>query len=339
MPIQGNHDTSPNHNWSLHFNTDRGFSHTDMPGTVYSAVVGPVLFLAINYEDYGTAGYLDQLATWLRDEVNKVKTNSAVKWRIATFHKTMFTGSQSHQSDADGRTVREALMPVFRELGINIALQGHDHIYEVLGPIGLTDANAPELKTGSVEQREQVEGGKRENMTGELGGRYHTGDATLFFLNNSAGKKKYEPRDEAAMSAALSATGVDNYWGLFTGRFGQTGEPTSSRVHVADDLITFATYTVDDEGQATLFDQFSVDRAEGSTTLRSVAATDSEGLQVSADGRTVACPGARVCIYDATGRQVAQATDQASVGGPAGLYIVQATLPNGRQLTTTLRVR
>lgn len=127
----------------------------------------------------------------------------------------MFTGSQSHQSDSDGRLVRENMLPVFNELHIDVALQGHDHIYEVIGPVNnLTKT----LVDGAVEEVETVvPGGVRENMTGKQGGVFNVNEGTLYFLNNSAGKKKYEPRDEQAMIDAYSAHGVDNYWGLFSG--------------------------------------------------------------------------------------------------------------------------
>lgn len=270
-PTQGNHDKGTSHNMALHFNTDLSFSHsspvpTDMPGTVYSFVEGPVLFLVINFEDYAREGYLDALARWMRAEVGK---HPEARWRVASFHKTIFTGSKKHQSDADSRAVRQAMLPVFDELRIDVALQGHDHIYEVIGPVGLKDKS---LIASAVSEVERVsEGGVRENMTGRQGGTFDVSRGTLFFLNNSAGKKKYEPRNEAEMAADTVKHGVENYWQLFSGRFGQTGEPTFSRVSVTPECLTFTTYTVDERGQATLFDSFRVVKNEskaGKTATR-----------------------------------------------------------------------
>lgn len=186
---QGNHDTSSNSNFSWHFNTDNTFNTTSavpttMEGTVYSFVQGDALFMVINYEDYKKEGYFDALADWMRKQVEEHKD---VKWRIATFHKNMFTGSKSHQSDSDGRLVREHMLPVFNELHIDVALQGHDHIYEVIGPVNnLTKT----LVDGAVEEVETVvPGGVRENMIGKQGGVFNVNEGTLYFLNNSAGKK------------------------------------------------------------------------------------------------------------------------------------------------------
>ena len=188
---QGNHDTSSNSNFAFHFNTDTTYNDkasvtTAMEGTVYSFVRGDVLFMVINYEDWKKEGYFESLAAWMREQVEAHKD---VKWRIATYHKNVFTGSRSHQDDADGKAVRAAMLPVFDELGINVALQGHDHIYEVIGPVNNTNKI---LIADEVEMVETVgEGGERENMTGKRGGIYDVSRGTLYFLNNSAGRKKY----------------------------------------------------------------------------------------------------------------------------------------------------
>lgn len=101
-------------------------------------------------------------------------------------------------------------------------------------------------------------GGVRENMTGKQGGVFNVNNGTLFFLNNSAGKKKYEPRTKDQMDAAFNSHKITNYWGMFTGKFGQTGEPTFSDVKVTSDTIFVKTYTVDDAGLPTEYDAFKV---------------------------------------------------------------------------------
>lgn len=276
-PAQGNHDTSTNNNFFQHFNTDTTFNQstangTAMNGTVYSFVYGDALFMVINYEDYKKSGYFDTLAQWMEKQVN---ANKDVKWRIACYHKNMFTGSKSHQSDSDGKLVREAMLPVFDKLKIDLALQGHDHIYEVMGPVRNADKTL--IKEGVQHVEIVSNGNQRENMTGKAGGVFNVKEGTLYFLNNSAGKKKYEPRNEDEMIAALPDHAVNNYWGLFSGKFGQTGEATFSRVNVSSDEISIKTYTVNDLGQASLFDSFSVVK-DNTTTSTSVL--KSEQVQV-----------------------------------------------------------
>jgi acid phosphatase type 7 len=252
-PIIGNHDFTPNKNFSYHFNTNNpSFDKklATVPGSVYSFVYGDALFMALDYEDYNVPGYLDSLAMWMKKEVS---AHPDVKWRIAFYHKTLYTGSNSHQSDDDGRLIREKMGPVYDELKIDLALQGHDHIYEVIGPV-----KNKVVVSNAVSNQTIVPKSVRENVTGKMGGTFDVTNGTLFFLNNSSGKKKYEPRDSVAMEKEKAATGISDYFTYFTGRFGQTGEPTFSNISVSTNAIKVNTYTVSDSGVATLFDTFNI---------------------------------------------------------------------------------
>jgi len=261
--IIGNHDKSKNKNFSNHFNTESvafDQSKSTTPGSVYSFVYGDALFMAMSHEDYSVSGYLNDLTTWMRAQV---AAHPEVKWRIAFYHKPLYTGSVSHQSDADGKTVRNAMGPIYDELKIDLALQGHDHIYQVMGPI-----KNKALVANAVSNQVSVSFDARQNVTGKLGGTFDVKQGTLFFLNNSAGKKKYEPRSEADMNGTTvaTATGLTNYFGLFTGRFGQTGRPTYSNIRVCTDSINIDTYEVSDLGVPTPFDSFKVIKSSDVTT-------------------------------------------------------------------------
>ena len=258
-PINGNHDVSANLNFRKHFNTEN-FGVTDTTGSTYSYIYGDVQFFALNSELYNNNTYTTALITWMR---NEVAAHPEVKWRFVYYHKTVYTGSGSHQSDADGRVWREKIAPVFDELNIDIAFQGHDHIYELMGPINYNGM----LTADAVSDINSVPVHPRENVTGKLNGVFNTYNGTLYFLNNSSGKKKYEPRDSAAMEAAISSHGITNYWGLFTGRFGQTGNPTFSNVSVSSDTVVISTYEVLGNGTTALFDEFKVVKFEEPTSI------------------------------------------------------------------------
>ena len=328
---QGNHDTSSNANFSWHFNTDTSFNKlaavpTTMEGTVYSFVQGDALFLVVNYEDYKKEGYFAALTKWMKEQDEAHKD---VKWRIATFHKNMFTGSRSHQSDKDGHLVRENMLPVFDELNIDLALQGHDHIYEVIGPV---NNSTKQLVAGATEEVETVEpGGVRENMTGKQGGVFNVNDGTLYFLNNSAGKKKYEPRDEQAMIDAYTSHQVENYWGLFSGKFGQTGEPTFSDIKVTTDTIFVSTYTVNDAGTPSLYDSFKVIKQE--KLPEAVGQATQTDVKIYVEGNDIVINGVepeKVSVYASDGMIVREQSGQtvSTRNLVPGLYIVKAVKGN-----------
>ena len=273
-PAQGNHDSSPFGNMFHHFNTDDSYndmqtfeeSKTTMGGTVYAFVYGDALFMVINYEDYGKGEpYFATLERWMRKQVSN---HQDIKWKIVAFHKNMFTGSSGHQSDADGRLVRERMAPVFQDMGIDLVLQGHDHVYEVIGVLaaqktqtGISYAHLPEAAGGQQSVEPTFADGTvtSASVTGKEGGTYNVSDGVLYFLNNSAGKKKYYPRSKEQMEETFPQHGVKGYFALFN-KFGQTGEPTFSRIKVSTDTIEIATYTVDDVGKTSLFDSFQIVR-------------------------------------------------------------------------------
>jgi acid phosphatase type 7 len=252
-PIIGNHDKSVNKNFTSHFNTsstDFDVAMSTSPGSVYSFVYGNALFLALSFEDYDKPGYLESLAKWMKGQVSE---HAGVKWKIAYYHKTLFTGSHSHQDDSDGKLIRDRFAPLFDSLKIDLALQGHDHIYEVIGPV-----KGKMLVPGAIKNQLQVPANPRENVTGRLNGVFNVKEGTVYVLNNSAGKKKYEPKTKAEMDSSESKLGIKNYFGLFSGRFGQTGRPTFSNISVTRDTITVSTFEVYDEGNASLFDKIKL---------------------------------------------------------------------------------
>ncbi|WP_303620637.1 metallophosphoesterase [Hungatella hathewayi] len=49
-------------------------------------------------------------------------------WTVVTFHHSIYS-TASHESDNDIIQRRAELSPVFTELGIDVVLMGHDHVY------------------------------------------------------------------------------------------------------------------------------------------------------------------------------------------------------------------
>lgn len=254
-PVMGNHDYSINRNFTHHFNTavnSFDCENSTVPGSIYSFIYGDALFMGFSFEDYNIPGTLDSIENWMRKQV---AAHPDTKWRIAFYHKVLYTGSVSHQSDKDSRIVREKFGPVFDELKIDLALQGHDHMYEVLGPI-----KNKTLVEGAVTDRKVAAFDARANLNAKSGGVFNVTSGTLYFLNNSAGKKKYEPRSQEDMSSenVIRDTGIPDYFSLFTGHFGQDGNPMFSNITVNTESILVKTYEVNTSGIAEPFDEFKI---------------------------------------------------------------------------------
>jgi predicted MPP superfamily phosphohydrolase len=268
VPVQGNHDRSPFSNWFHHFNTDNSYNvqqtdqnaKTAMGGTVYSFVYGSALFMIINFEDYVKGEpYLSALEQWMRDQV---AGRPDVTWRIVASHRSVFTGHAVRQASQTEIMIRDKFAPLFQDLKIDLAIQGHDHLYQVIGVLAADGMNYRHLADAVVNQTTVAPtpaDGKTfsADVTGKRGGTFDVSDGMIYFMNNSAGKKKYNPFSREQMDAGFSQHGIKDYFDFFN-KFGQTGEPTFSKITVSADAIDVATYTVSDTGKTSLFDEFKI---------------------------------------------------------------------------------
>ena len=283
MPMavtDGNHDDSPNINYTYHFNTDNWFNYniTNKPqfeGIVYNFVYGDVLFLVFSMQDFWRESY-DQVArtwsTYLDEHVSKwfrqtVIENPDTKYRISLAHFNLFSGSD-HSTDEEPPLFRKCMLPTFKACEIDIALQGHDHTYEVIGPVNPDDCT-PILS--AISDVEEVAVDRNKNMTGKKGGTFCTDDGTFYFIGATCGHKRYYPHSRERMEDDYAEDietifdnkhhNVKNYFDLFTGMFGQPEKPSFTKITVKSDCIEFNSYTADDdEGNVTLFNTMKVVR-------------------------------------------------------------------------------
>lgn len=275
VPTDGNHDDSPNLNYTYHFNTNNDFKSNakikpQFDGTTYSFVYGDVLFLVYSHQDYwkgsynilsGQSVYLqNDVAQWMRREVAK---HPNTKWRVALVHKNLFCGS-GHQIDEESQLFRTILMPVFKELHVDMVLQGHDHTYEVIGPVN------PEDKTpllADISGVRTVEQDASTNMTGKEGGVFRTDNGTMYFVGATCGRKRYYPYSKEEMEANYDKTKVANYYDLFTGKFGQPGAPAYTEITVNADSMVVSTYKTSVFKTRQLYDEIVIKREADNTYL------------------------------------------------------------------------
>lgn len=281
-PTDGNHDDSKNLNYTYHFNTNNDFNKSavikpQFDGITYSFVYGDALFLIYSVQDFwrgsysyanGTSAYLNNdVANWFRSQV---ATHPNTKWRIVAMHKNLFTGS-SHQTDEESVLFRTTLLPVFHELDIDFVIQGHDHIYEVMGPINnLSKTIVPnaisDVSTGVIDNN--------KNPRGQEGGKFTVDKGTMYFVNATCGRKRYYPYTREQMEAGYSKHKVANYWDLFTGKYGQPGAPTYSKITVSTEAIQVDSYTANSSASATPFDSFKILKNKNNSASKHIEASD-----------------------------------------------------------------
>ena len=187
VPTDGNHDDSPLLNYSYHFNTDTTFNletkiRPQFAGINYSFCYGNMQLIAFSMQDFwrgeynytsGTSEFLTRdLGGWFKRQVAAAPDAT---WRVGLVHKNLFSGSD-HQRDKETPLLRATMLPLMKECNVNLVLQGHDHCYEVIGPV----------------------------------------DSTLYFIGATCGAKRYTPLTREEMDASKHIHHVENYFDLFS---------------------------------------------------------------------------------------------------------------------------
>ena len=287
VPTDGNHDDSPSLNYDYHFNTDWGFANAaqvkpQFHGITYSFQYGDVLFLVYSLQDWwkesGTtesvmkSTYITQdIRNWFKDQI---AAHPTAKYRVTLSHKNIFSGA-GHHLDDESTLLRTLMTPIMKECEIDLAIQGHDHCYEVMGPI---DPDTWTVIEGSVADVERVlpeetsRWGRKQNKTGLEGGTFTTDDGTLYFIGATCGRKRYEPYNRETMDADYTTDpallfdnkhhNVKNLFDLYTTKYGQPDVPSYSRFNVTNEGIEVITYGTDADGNKTVYNTIKVKRTQ-----------------------------------------------------------------------------
>ena len=315
VPTDGNHDDSNNQNYSNHFNTDNQFKENaetkpQFDGITYSFMYGDVLFLVFSMQDYwkGSPNMSDLTCPYLTNDVgnwfrNQVAAHPEAKLRVALVHKNIFSGS-GHQEDDETPLFRATMLPIMKECEIDLVMQGHDHCYEVMGPVN------PDTRTPILDAiTDRIEVPTSESASGYKGGTFTVDDGTMYFIGATCGRKRYYPYTQAQMEGYYDLHKVENYFDLFTGMFCQPEAPSYSTFTVKDKSITVNSYTADEEGNSTLFNTFTVVRQKEHTPLTGLEEIRIEEIPQVDGVRKVMYKGQLLLVrdgvaYDALGRVV-----------------------------------
>ncbi len=122
--MDGNHDFAMGEYYGFHYNLP---NLSVQYGAAYGNdgdywfVYGSALFIVLNSNSEGVATH----DVFIRDAVKK---NPAAKWRIVSFHHSVYSEAD-HYADPDILDRRATYPPVFERYGIDLVLAGHDHAY------------------------------------------------------------------------------------------------------------------------------------------------------------------------------------------------------------------
>ena len=138
MAVAGNHEEDP-HSFIEHFNVLPAEGSSTVTGAYYSFDYDNTHFIMLNNNESTEEfnNFTPRQLAWMEAD-SKAAKERGVDWQIVVMHKGPYTTS-NHATDEDiyGEAgVRTLVAPKFAELGIDLVIQGHDHIYAVSKPIG-----------------------------------------------------------------------------------------------------------------------------------------------------------------------------------------------------------
>ena len=203
----GNHDAGSSA-YSQHFQVPNVSSmgmteKTGKFGGDYWYTYNNVLFMSLNSNNMSTAEHREFMKAVLDEN------GADADWTVVTFHHSIYS-TASHESDNDIIQRRAELSPVFTELGIDVVLMGHDHVYTRSYMMNGTDPIIPE------------DGTVPESVTDPA-----EGEVLYVTANSASGSKYYSIHNKDFPYAAV---------------MNQESTPNITNVEVTDKSFAITTY-------------------------------------------------------------------------------------------------
>ncbi|MBQ2973880.1 MAG: metallophosphoesterase [Clostridia bacterium] len=231
MPVTGNHEDEGaviTENFVL-----PGVPEQELDsGVYYSYDYNNVHFTVLNTNDDEDDRLSDAQLEWMKNDIG----SSDAKWKIVVLHKALYSNG-SHYDDGDVEGFRKQLGALLPYLGVDLVLQGHDHVYMRTDVLN-TNVVVP-TKEGTTTYN-----GLDYNVKYDPRG-------TIYSICGTSGVKVYHTKDVAATDEkfprAEALADVEN--SMF------------SAITVDGDALYYNAYQVDD-GEAVRVDSFAIEKTE-----------------------------------------------------------------------------
>lgn len=233
VPVAGNHEG--NLQWfkfNNMFNIGEAEGSSVITGCYYSFDWGDAHFAVLNSNDMYPMS-ASQL-NWLKNDMN----SSDAQWKIILTHRALYSAGKNINKP-DTIIMRNLLLPVIDELGIDVVFAGHDHMY----------FRSESVKGEKVQTYETV----TEIWNGVPTTFALNPDGTTHILPSTAGTKRYSVNEEAIPPILENAA---------LARDTKTGGVFAT-VSLDSEHFVYNAYIVDDEtGEKELIDSYAIKKTE-----------------------------------------------------------------------------
>jgi 3',5'-cyclic AMP phosphodiesterase CpdA len=212
----------------------------NLTGTYYSFDQGDAHFAVLNTNDMYPMSM--QQRNWLKNDMSA----SGAKWKILLMHRAAFSAGKNINKP-DTVIMRNVLLPIIEELGVDLVLSGHDHMYYRSEPV----------KNGKAV-------GAAAHAALARGDAYTDANGPVHIVPGTAGPKKYNPI--AIPMPPIAEVAVKNL---------QPGLPVFGTVKIDGGTLTWRAYTYDSTaGESALLDELTLEKTKFRAPAGSMLPTD-----------------------------------------------------------------
>ncbi len=231
MPVTGNHEDEGaviTENFVLPNVPEQDLE----TGVYYSYDYNGVHFTVLNTNDDEDDKLGKAQIEWMKNDIK----SSDAKWKVVIFHKAIYSNG-SHYDDGDVKGMRDQLSALLPYLGVDLVLQGHDHVY-LRTDVMNANAVVP-VKTGTVTY-EGMEYQMKYNPKG-----------SIYSICGTSGVKVYQTKDVEATDKLFPRAEKLNAENTENSMF--------AAITVDGDRLYYNAYEVDG-GEAVRVDNFAIEK-------------------------------------------------------------------------------
>lgn len=231
MPTTGNHESKDEHSTVNNFVLPNVPEQDTASGVYYSYTYNNVHVAVLNTNDLNSDEALNEAQVeWLKNDMNQ----SDAQWKIVTLHKALYSNG-SHYDDDDVCAMREQLGKLMPELGIDLVLQGHDHVY---------------LRTHSLDGNEIVQE-KKVNLSynNQVYESYLNPAGTSYVISGCSGVKTYLTKDVSLTDKLFPRAA----------KIVNAQSQVFSAIQIVDGVLYYNSYLVDGD-EYECIDKFAIDK-------------------------------------------------------------------------------
>ena len=259
MAIAGNHEEDKNAFYE-HFNIKEAPGSSTESGAYYSFNYSNAHFVGLNTNEDSPeyADFSPAQVDWMKKDIKAAKA-AGKTWIIVLMHKGPYSTS-NHASDADlggANGVRTLIAPMFNKMGVDLVLQGHDHIYARTLPI----------KNGKATRYTTI----KETVNGRSTDYMVKPDGTIYLIPNTAGPKVYyRAKDMPASYFSVFAKADEHAASIYGPDPSDNSRPVRGMIQnfvaftVNGKKLTAVTYQIDQgkTKEPVIVDQFGITKSK-----------------------------------------------------------------------------